>query len=482
MRLAILVVFNLLLIGAAAWFMVESIREHEYRAPKAGAVLTAGGLLLLILLLAVPILRTPIAIFLALVMLGGLLCLIPGRPDARTLEGASGWVVGDVNRFDERNTVFARNRSIPPDEALYRQYYDRYPQWEEGDTKRRKMGGPLGCPPGRIDNGYQPNISMMHGAFQLCTFLGPHACAAPQADHPRATLTPDKASLIVKGWARHLGADLVGICKVDPRWVYSHHGEIHYGNFEDWGKEIEPSFPFAVVVATAMDRVNIGAAPHTPCAVESTRNYAKGAYITTILAQWFALMGYRAQAEHNRAYTALMVPLAIDAGLGELGRYGYLVARKYGARVRLFATLTDMPLAPDRPISIGAEAFCRACKKCGEACPSRSIPLGGKSIVNGIERWKLNAETCFEFWGKVGTDCSICMGICPFSRPYTLLHRIVRWFVANTYAGRHVFPYLDNYLYGKKWRCRPVPEWVGYPKGQHAKREEYGMEDVRTFG
>jgi len=37
------------------------------------------------------------------------------------------------------------------------------------------------------------------------------------------------------------------------------------------------------------------------------------------------------------------------------------------------------------------------------ACPSNSIPLDGPKEVNGTLRWKLTAETCFDYWRKVGT-------------------------------------------------------------------------------
>jgi epoxyqueuosine reductase QueG len=130
--------------------------------------------------------------------------------------------------------------------------------------------------------------------------------------------------------------------------------------------------------------------------LESAFNYGKGAFITTILSREFAGMGYRAAAQNSRHYDLNMVPLAIDAGLGELGRFGYLIADKLGPRVRLFAVTTDMPLAVDRPIDLGADGFCRRCVKCAESCPLKSIPAGGKTVVNGIEKWKLDAENCFD--------------------------------------------------------------------------------------
>lgn len=473
----ILLIVNLAFTAMAVYFTVESIREKERRAPKVGAALTVMGLLLAVLILAAPPLRTPIAIFWGLVILAGGLCLIPKAPNPRTLEGSSGWIVGDVERFDERDIVFARNRSLRPGSDEYKAYYEMHPELEEKDAKRREMGGPLGNPPGRIDNSYMPNVSMIISAFQLPSFLGPHADAPPMPDHPPVDIDPAKATSIVKNYARHLGADIVGVCKVNPLWVYKNRGEIHYDNWEQWGEDINEILPYAVVIATEMDPELVGAGPHTPCAIESAANYAKGAYITTILARWFSIMGYKGAADHSRHYRSLMAPLAVDAGLGEVGRQGYVLAPKFGARVRVFACLTDMPLVPDKPISIGADEFCQACLKCAETCPSRSIPLGEKTVFNGIEKWKLNAETCFAFWGRVGTDCSLCMGICPFSRPNTPLHNLVRWFVANTWAGKKMFPHIDNWLYGKKWRPKKAPDWVDYPKSPDSQTEIYGLEE-----
>jgi hypothetical protein len=292
-------------------------------------------------------------------------------------------VVGPVNRFDERDIVFARNRSLPPGSDVYRRYYEQHPDKETFDARRREKGGPIGRP-GAIDGGHPPNVAMILASFALPGFLAAQAQVTPDASKPTVSLNPKEASEIVKGFARHLGATLGGICRVNPLWAYSHRGEIFYGNWEDRGKGIVEPLPYAVVIATEMDLENVGAGPHTPALVESSANYAQGAYITTILAQWFGGLGYRAVAHHNRHYDLLLVPLAIDAGLGELGRHGYLVADQFGPRIRLFAVTTDMPLQPDRPIDRGVEGFCRICKKCAAACPSRSIPLEGMTVQNGL--------------------------------------------------------------------------------------------------
>ena len=378
--------------------------------------------------------------------------------------------------MDERDTMFARNRSLRPGSPEYERYYSAHPEHRAYDERRRKRGGPLGKP-GSIDGAYRPNVAMLVSSFELPNMVGDKARVDPASAASQSTyadreapapeaMDPEKASRIVKGWARQLGADLVGICRIDPRWAYSHRGEIHYGEWEEWGREIPEPLPYAVVIATEMDTDMVATAPHTPSVVESGLNYSRGAYVTTILAQWFGTMGYRAVAEHNRNYNLLMVPLAVDAGLGELGRLGYLIADRFGPRVRLFAVQTDMPLAVDRPVDLGAEAFCRTCKKCAESCPSRSLPLERKQREDrGILRWKMNEETCFEYWGKIGTDCCVCMAVCPFSRPDRSIHRLVRFLLRRSLSARLLFPYIDNLLYGRRWRPREAPDWAAFPKG-----------------
>lgn len=469
----LLLIVDTCLILGLAYFMYESIREQEPRSPKVAAGGILFGLLLAILIIFAPIFRIPITIGFGIATIFCLICLIPGKPDKKAFEGAMGQIVGNPERHDERDISFARVRLIP-DSGAYHRYYEKYPEKEEADKKRRDKG--LLGTPGKIDAGYQPNVSMLHASFEIPDYLGPFAKGEPGSEHPPVNLSPERATEIVKGLTLHMGADLVGVCKVNPLWTYSNRGEIHYNNWDDWGKEIDDLPPYAVVFATEMDIHNVGTAPHTPSVVESASNYAKGAYISTILARWFAHMGYSGVAQNTRNYDMVLPPLAVDAGLGEVGRLGYLMAPKYGPRVRLFATLTDMPLVPDKPISIGGDEFCKRCMKCAESCPSKSITLDEKVMFKGAEKWKLNSDTCFEYWGKIGTDCCICMAICPFSRPDTLLHRVVRWFVARSPVACRVFPYIDNFLYGRKWHSKNAKSWIAYPRGKSEKYEVYGNE------
>jgi reductive dehalogenase len=185
------------------------------------------------------------------------------------------------------------------------------------------------------------------------------------------------------------------------------------------------------------------------------------------VASFIANLGYSATASHFRHYEALMVPLAVDAGLGELGRLGYLVTRELGPRVRLGVVTTDLPLIPDKPVDIGVEDFCRICKKCAVCCPSNSIPLEkNQTAVNGLLRWKLNDETCFDYWGKIGTDCNMCMRVCPWSHARTFPHRIIVAVITRNRIARRIFSFMDDIFYGKKPKVKAPPKWAQFNAGK----------------
>ena len=61
--------------------------------------------------------------------------------------------------------------------------------------------------------------------------------------------------------------------------------------------------------------------------------------------------------------------IACLAGMGWHGRNNLLVTPQLGAQVRLATILTDLPLAPDRPL----KADCGSCRRCVAVCPAQAI-------------------------------------------------------------------------------------------------------------
>lgn len=460
-------------------FFTSSIRERERRAAFFGFLQFLGMFVLLLFYL-----------FLAWAgffhRTAGLMLLIAGyvsagaaaffllrktEPNEKALLGSKGLICGEVKRFDEREHVFARNRAIRPGSEQYGLFYREHPEYEAFDTQRRERGGPIGHP-GVIDRPHgDANVAMTLAGQSMCLNLSspemvtpePHFFLKERLAKGKVELSPEEATERVKGYAGHLGAALVGITEINPLWIYSRRGEIFHENWEDWSREISLDHPYGIVIAEEMDLELIGPAPHTPTVIESMQNYAKGAYISTQIAAFISNLGYSATANHLRHYDAILPPLAVDAGLGEMGRLGYIMTKELGPRVRLSAVTTDLPLIPDRPVDIGAHDFCMICKKCAACCPSRSIPEeDAPREHNGTLRWKINDETCFDYWGKIGTDCNICMKVCPWSHARTFPHRLIVWMITRNKYARRIFSVMDDIFYGKKPKPKVGPRWAEY--------------------
>lgn len=456
-------------------FAVSSAWERERRATIFAAVQFAGMAALLIiyfLLVGRGFFQTGPGMVLLfagyiLAVLAAFFMVRRTEPNRRALQGAAGYISGKVNRFDERLQVFARNRSVLTGSEQYNQFYSEHPELEKYDAERREKGGPLGKI-GLIDRPHEgPNVAATLASLSIPFNLSAREIVKPNS-HPmfkgeKIHLSPEEATTRVKGYATNIGADLVGIAEINPNWVYSHRGEIFHENWEDWGREIPVDHKYAIVVAEEMAVDMIASAPHTPSVMESMKNYAKGAYISTQLAAFIANLGYDATANHLRHYTAILPPLAADAGMGEVGRLGYLMTKEFGPRLRLSAVTTNLPLVPDRPVDIGVEDFCKFCKKCAACCPSQSIPQDDEpEEFNGTLKWKLNDETCFAYWAKAGTDCCICMKVCPWSHARTFPHRLIVWLIARNKYARRIFAVMDDIFYGRNPKPGAGPKWAQF--------------------
>jgi ferredoxin len=217
-----------------------------------------------------------------------------------------------------------------------------------------------------------------------------------------------KMSMIIKRAARLFGASLVGICKLNRAWLYA-------------DVDIPKKFENVIVMATEMDANGILASPAVPAAVATGVGYSKMAFILAGMGEFIRNLGSEALQCGND--TALSIPLAIDAGLGEVGRNGLLITPQYGPRVRLCKIFTDLPLEPDKPIEIGVNEFCKKCKLCAEHCEAKAISVDDepsfqvvcRSNNPGALKWCVDVERCYLFWCENGIDCSTCIKVCPYT-------------------------------------------------------------------
>jgi reductive dehalogenase len=249
------------------------------------------------------------------------------------------------------------------------------------------------------------------------------------------------------------GAELVRITRVDPRWVY---------------QGIEIPHPYAIVIAVShIPSLNRTAPSHFSW-MSATDTYSRLKFITTQVSDFIRSLGYDAAYRETLGWNPemLMVPMAIDAGVGEFARNGRVLSPEFGINMRLKPVTTDLPLEVDPPISFGVHEFCMVCENCAIYCPAQAIPSGPPtdkpfSIHNnpGFRKWYIKADQCLIFWAankKKWLSCGgRCISVCPWNKPLNFLHNLVRWTAIHSPSAiKKTLVWGDQVFYGRRKSIR----------------------------
>ena len=438
-----LIVLGFMMLLGFSGFGLISIREGERRAARiafGAAALTSLPFFLACLL--------PVAVkltILSVIIAGGIVLFL--LPIGRVERG------NDVprQRVDERDIMFAR-ACLVPGSSEYEAYYAMRPENRAIDDEIRALPGLLSLTASKAN---LLAFASAEASFCLTGALreevdGPVAAA-------RSEFTAAQMTTYIKDLARYYGAYTVGITELQPYHVYSHIGRGSGG----YGAPITLDHRYAIAFTVEMDHAITGTAPNAPTVMESARQYVEAARVALQLGYLIRSLGYPARAHIDGNYRVIAPLVARDAGLGDIGRMGLLMTPELGPRVRLGVVTTDLPLTPDqRDDDTSVIDFCRICQKCVETCPSRSIPAGDREEIDGALRWRINADSCFRYWNRTGTDCARCMAVCPYSHPNNAAHNLVRWAVRRSGAARRAVSWMDDVFYGRKPAPRLGPSWV----------------------
>jgi len=344
-------------------------------------------------------------------------------------------------RVDERDTMFARMARRPGTPA-FDEYYSRRPELRRIDDRLRAM--PDLCRPG--GRHYSEEI-----AGQTIEWFEKIEAIDPDPERVGALARRIRgngdATGAVKRMLVDLGAVAVGCAPIERDFVYTRKGRFD-GNY---GRPVELSHPAAIVFLVEMDFDAMQRAPEGETIRESARQYFRAAEISLTAAAALRAAGFRATAHYDANYDLILPPLAVNAGLGELGRNNILIADRFGSRVRIGAVSTDLPVRFDRAVDLGAAAFCEICMKCAENCPSRALSMEGREEIRGVMKWPTRVERCYAYWRSVGTDCGICMAVCPFSHKDNALHNLVRRLIRIHPAVARIALLFDDLIYGRRW-------------------------------
>ena len=236
-----------------------------------------------------------------------------------------------------------------------------------------------------------------HGAYTYPELL-------PVAE-TRQESSPQDLAEEARSFALSHEADEIGIAAMDPLYVFEGYTIDH---------------PWVIVLALAHNYERLREVPSDEtngvgvCDVGD--QYARGTRSSHALANWIHSQGYHADPYPGPMVGALLlIPPAIAAGLGELGKHGSLISPRFGAGVRLAGVTTDMPLVPTGLIHFGADEFCATCQVCTQLCPPGAI-APNKQMVRGVERWYVNFDKCIPYFAEAAS-CGICIAECPWTRP-----------------------------------------------------------------
>ena len=376
-------------------------------------------------------------------------------------DASAGFTISeDFAGFNQADDVFCRSQYDPIVKTLETQrFYDMY---------RRPLTGWRGS------EGYeQHDYAFRNAAWHIADifaelresedrrdgFLDPLSILRDGAEESVPFPSSTEASRILKHAARTVGADLIGITEYDSRWTYTERFSMK--TLGPKANIIPNGIDNVIVIGQAMDTDLLHTAPSALSGAATGMGYSKDALVLLTIAQFIRNLGYQAIPSMND--TALAIPYAVKAGLGEYGKHGLVITPEFGSSIRFGKIFTDLPVDHDFPIRFGVQEMCNICDACTKACPSRAIPDSeptlltfNRSNISGVKKWTIDGERCFSYWAKINTDCAVCVRVCPFTRDYTKSQNRLWLRLAHSRFRRFAL-YLDrrqsrgNRVSSKKW-------------------------------
>lgn len=311
-----------------------------------------------------------------------------------------------MKRYDERDALFSR-MARKPDSENYRDYYANHPEKKSIDDALRTQP-PMGNESARF---YHPHFSnLVESTFHLLADLNT-LCEGPVKNTHVQSGTPDEWTQRIQALAKLYGAFKIGIVPYSPSYYYTHKGRTD----ANYGKVIEDTLPYTIVFAVEMNLELFMQSPDVLESIAVTKGYLDAGVIGLILTYFIKQLGYDARNHMDGNYQMVLPLAAKEAGLGDIGRNGLLITPEHGARIRLGAVSTNLPLEITQTDAFSITAFCNVCKKCSRICPSQAIAKDERPVVTYENKWAIVHEKCYAKWQEFGSDCGLCIAKCPFS-------------------------------------------------------------------
>ena len=285
---------------------------------------------------------------------------------------------------------------------------------------------------------------------------------------PRYSGTPEESSQMLRVAARIFGAFDVGFVKLDEKmkkFLYANvvFEDVDEGYASEDGRLILPDKDLWVITGAIpqsqfMSQYNMWGGAHAH-AYSSASQYA--AKMKTFLHG----IGYQGYGQ-GHTDVGLAIPFGVHSGIAEYSRTGQMCSPILGTDFRtVILTITDLPLAPSKPIDAGIFKFCESCKKCAEECPGGAISMDDKpswitrdthnnphQTTYGVKGYLIDPMKCVDQMYTGTTLCHTCSVVCPFNKfDKASLHQIINGVIGTTPVANKLIRSLDDVFgYGMK--------------------------------
>lgn len=203
--------------------------------------------------------------------------------------------------------------------------------------------------------------------------------------------------------------------------------------FADLSAFLKPEEMYGISVAVKLPRevaASIAEGPNRVYFDQYHELNAKLDRIATQGAEYIRSCGYHADAQTTDSvvefgtYRTRMPhkTVAVQAGLGWIGKSALFVTEEYGSAVRLSSILTGAPVTPGNPVTASR---CGNCLVCTNSCPGKAIKgtnwqpdLDRDSFFDPLACRKKAREIAAEAIHEEITLCGKCISVCPYTQKY----------------------------------------------------------------
>ena len=213
----------------------------------------------------------------------------------------------------------------------------------------------------------------------------------------------ENSTEVIRNKAKELGYSEIGFTKFDRRYIYQSRKSF-----------VRRDLPNVICLAYEQEYIETQNIPSYSSEIAQGDAYLTQADLSLKLAGFINELGFSAQISGPAWHFGPMIPMFVEAGLGQLGVNGQLLSPHFGSRARLQLIITDAYLDYDSPIDYGMYKFCELCQVCFMRCPGKAIQ-SQRVWFRGVEKNKLIAKRCRPVMARY-SGCGICMKVCPIQK------------------------------------------------------------------